>query len=72
MVWVRMPQILKLDHYLHMVVELVVSAVQDHMVELKVSALHQQKKEEEMIGLIIKHNILMVQAMTHTLKRQKI
>ena len=72
MVWVRMPQILKLDHYLHMVVELVVSAVPDHMVELQVLALNRLKKEEEMIGLIIKHNIPIVQAMIHTLKRQKI
>ena len=64
MVWVRMLQNLKLDHYLHMV-------VQDHMVGLQASVLHQLKKEEKMIGLIIKHNIILVQAMTHTLKRQK-
>lgn len=68
MVWVRMLQNLKLDHYLHAVVEWV---AQDHMVGLQASALHQLKKEEEMIGLIIRHNIILVQVMTHMLKRQK-
>lgn len=68
MAWVRMQQNLKLDHSLHMVVEWV---VQDHMEGLQDSVLHQLKKEEKMIGLIIRHNIIRVLVMTHTLKRQK-